>query len=371
MRRVLALGLILAVVPAAAAATARERQVAGPISSVAVAGTDVSYADEYKHGCHEVRLWNVATRGDRRLASHCFVSTSTGSGVAGVIATEGRALWLTYTGGNIREWSLWTKGGLARAKRLAFLPADVDGPPPVILGSVWEGSLPYATGRTIVVLAPNGSRRFSFTASDPVVYLSAHSRGYAAVLENGSVLTFSTAGRLIRERTFAPGAVQAAVLAAPGLIVKTAAGLEIHSAAPTQNYPLPRNARFLGYSQGLVAYGLGRELRLRQLKNGHDTSSADSSHGSTRSSGGAGSPTRPGGSSVSASGRSSTPPSRQARPGPRRGRRRSGARRRTGRPRPVRARRPRRPGTSAPGFASRPPPRPRRPGGRPRRSTAG
>ena len=133
------------------------------------------------------------------------------------------------------------------------------------------GVAPYATGRTIVVLAPNGSRRFSFTASDPVVYLSAHSRGYAAVLENGSVLTFSTAGRLIRERTFAPGAVQAAVLAAPGLIVKTAAGLEIHSAAPTQNYPLPRNARFLGYSQGLVAYGLGRELRLRQLKNGHDT----------------------------------------------------------------------------------------------------
>ena len=271
MRRVLALALVLAVVPAAGAATARERQIAGPISSVAVAGTDVSYADEYKRGCDEVRLWNVATRGDRRLASHCFVSTSTGSGVAGVIATQGRALWLTYTGGNIRDWSLWTKGGLAKAKRLAFLSADVDGPPPVILGSVWEGSLPYATGRTIVVLAPNGSRRFSFTAADRVVYLSAHSRGYAAVLENGSVLTFSTAGRLIRERSFAPGAVQAAVLAAPGLIVKTAAGLEIHGAAPTRTIPLPRSARFLGYSQGLVAYGLGRELRLRRLTDGHDT----------------------------------------------------------------------------------------------------
>lgn len=271
MRRVLALALVLAVVPAAGAATARERQIVGPISSVAVAGTDVSYADEYKRGCDEVRLWNVATGGDRRLASHCFVSTSTGSGVAGVIATQGRALWLTYTGGNIRDWSLWTKGGLAKAKRLAFLSADVDGPPPVILGSVWEGSLPYATGRTIIVLAPNGSRRFSFTAADRVVYLSAHSRGYAAVLENGTVLTFSTTGRLIRQRSFAPGAVQAAVLAAPGLIVKTAAGLEIHGAAPTRTIPLPRSARFLGYSQGLVAYGLGRELRLRRLTNGHDS----------------------------------------------------------------------------------------------------
>ena len=55
-----------------------------------------------------------------------------------------------------------------------------------ILGSVWEGSLPYATGRTIVVLAPNGSRRFTLTAADRVVFLSAHSRGYAAVLANGA-----------------------------------------------------------------------------------------------------------------------------------------------------------------------------------------
>jgi hypothetical protein len=271
MLRLLALALVLTLAPAAGAATARERQVAGPVSSVAVAGVDVSYADEYKRGCHEVRLWNVATRGDRRLASHCFVSTSTGSGVAGVIASEGRALWLTYTGGNIREWSLWTKGGQARAKRLAFLPADVDGPPPVILGSVWEGSLPYATGRTIIVLAPNGSRRFSFTAADRVVYLSAHSRGYAAVLANGSVLTISPAGTLIRERTFAPGAVQAAVLAAPGLIVETAAGLEIHGVGPVRRFPLPAGARFLGYSEGIAAYGTGRELRLRRLNGGRDT----------------------------------------------------------------------------------------------------
>jgi hypothetical protein len=271
MPRVLALALLLALVPAAGAATAREQQAAGPVSTVAVAGVDLSYADEYRRGCHEVRLWNIATRGDRRLASHCFVSTSTGSGVAGAIATEGRALWLTYTGGNIREWSLWTKGRLTTARRIAFLPADVDGPPPVILGSVWEGSLPYATGRTIIVLAPNGSRRFSLTAADRVVYLSAHSRGYAAVLANGSVLSISPAGKLIRARPFAPGTAQSAVLAAPGLIVETPAGLEIHGAASVRAVTLPPGARFLGYSQGLAAYGIGRELRLRRLTDGHDS----------------------------------------------------------------------------------------------------
>lgn len=270
MRRMLSLALVLVVASAAGAATARERQVAGPLSSVTVAGIDLAYADEYTHGCHEVRLWNVATRSDRRLASHCFVSTSTGSGVGGAIATQGRALWLTYTGGNIREWSLWTKAGPAKARRIAFLPADVDGPPPMILGSVWEGSLPYATGKTIIVLAPNGSRRFTYAAADRVVFLSAHSRGYAAVLANGSVLTFSTAGTLIKERTFAPGAVQSAFLAAPGLIVETATGLEIHGVGAVRTIPLPANARLLGYSEGIAAYGLGRELRLRRLSNGSD-----------------------------------------------------------------------------------------------------
>ena len=124
MRRLLAFALVLALVPAAAAATKREQPVAGPISSASITGTEIAYSDEYRTRCHEIRLWDVATRSDKRLASHCFVSTSTGSGVAGAIATGGRALWLTYIGGNTREWSLWTKGANAKARRIAFLAAD-------------------------------------------------------------------------------------------------------------------------------------------------------------------------------------------------------------------------------------------------------
>ena len=167
MRRLLPFALALALVPAAAAATARERPVAGPISTVSITGTEIAYSDEYRKRCHEIRLWDVAFRGDRRLASHCFVSTSTGSGVAGAIASGGRALWLTYIGGNIREWSLWTKGRNAKARRIAFKAADVDGPAPIILGRAWEGSLPYAIGSTIVVLAPDGSRRFTHDRTGP------------------------------------------------------------------------------------------------------------------------------------------------------------------------------------------------------------
>jgi hypothetical protein len=270
MLRILSLALVLVFAPAAAAATARDRQTPGPIEAVSIAGTDVGYADRYQGGCHEVRLWNVATRADRRLATHCFESTSTGSGVADVSASGGRALWITYTGGNIREWSLWTKRGTVPAKRLAFLPADVDGPAPVLLGSAWEGSLPYATGRTIIVLDPNGARRFSLVAADRVVALSAHTRGYAAVLADGHVLSISPAGKIVRDRAFAPGEVSAAVLAGPGLILKTRIGLEIHGNADVRTVPMARGSRFLGYSEGTIAYGFARQLRLMRLTGGED-----------------------------------------------------------------------------------------------------
>jgi hypothetical protein len=270
MKRLVVLVAVLAVIPAAAAASVRDRTAAGAVSAVGVAGNEVGYADEYRRGCHEVRRWDVATRGDVRIASHCFVSTSTGSGIAAVSVTEGRELWLTYIGGNIREWSLWTKRGAARAKRIAFKAADVDGPAPIVLGRAWDGSLPYAVGRTIVVLSPNGSRKFSLDAPEAVSALSAHSHGYAAVLADGSVLAISLTGRVLGQTSFEPGVAQSAVLAAPGLVVETVEGLEIRRGSAVQQIRLPAGSRFLGLLEGVVAYGTGRQLRLRRLGNGHD-----------------------------------------------------------------------------------------------------
>ncbi|HUQ21453.1 MAG TPA: hypothetical protein VM049_00395 [Gaiellaceae bacterium] len=270
MKRLLVISAVLVVIPAAAATTLRERTVVGPVSTVGITGVEVGYADEYRPRCHEVRRWDTATRADVRVATHCFASTSTGSGVAGVSVAGGRELWLTYIGGNTREWSLWTKRGTARAKRIAFEAADVDGPAPIVLGRAWDEALPYTVGNRIAVLAPDGSRKFSLDASQPVSALTAHSRGYAAVLADGTVLTISLTGRPLGVTTPDSGGAQSAVLAAPGLIVETVAGLEIHRGAAVTRIGLPAGARWLGYSEDIVAYAAGRQLRLRRLASGKD-----------------------------------------------------------------------------------------------------
>ena len=100
--------------------------------------------------------------------------------------------------------------------------------------------------------------------------LSAHSRGYAAVLADGSVLTIAPDGKILRTRTYQPGVAQEAVLNALGLVVKTPDGLEIWNGDAVRKISLPRGARFLGLSEGVVAYGTGKQLRLRRLSNGHD-----------------------------------------------------------------------------------------------------
>jgi hypothetical protein len=259
----------LAGVVAADAGATRHVATGGPVVAVGTTAAEVVYAVRVTPLCSEVRVWDTGDRGVRRYARRCFQGTSTGSGIAAVAVSQRRALWLEYTGGNIREWMLWTKTRTSQPTRLAFEARDVDGPPPLVVGSAWEGSLPWALDETVVVLRPDGSRRFSLRAPARVLALSAHSRGYAAVLANGNVLTISSAGRALREHVFTEP-VQAAVLAGPGLVAATRSGIEIRNGAAVRTFPLPAGARFLGFSEGLVAYGTGRQLRLLRVSDGRD-----------------------------------------------------------------------------------------------------
>jgi hypothetical protein len=152
-------------------------------------------------GC-EVRLVRPAIR----LAKPSCPRTSTGSGIAAVSLAGPRVLWLHFTGGNIREWSLWTRTPSSRARRIAFILQDVDAPPPIVLGegdvSRFGDLLPYAIGREVVVLRSSGARRFAWTAPARVTALAAKSGELAVGLEDGRVVVLDAGGHELRTESF-------------------------------------------------------------------------------------------------------------------------------------------------------------------------
>jgi hypothetical protein len=159
---------------------------------------------------------------------------------------------------------LWSKIERGKARKLRFAAADADGPAPVVLGRPWDGTLPYAVGRTVFALSAFTGRTFSLTVRERVVALTAHAGGMAAILADGAVLAIRP-GQPVVERAYAPGDASAAVLTSRGLVVKTKSGLEVHWDEKVRTVPLPAGARFLGLAQGLFAYSVGPELRLRRI----------------------------------------------------------------------------------------------------------
>jgi len=174
-----------------------------PVTALAADAARVAFASD----C-EVRLWTPAARRAPRLGSLPCPRTSTGSGIAAVSLAGNRALWLHFTGGNIREWSLWTATPTSRPKRLRFVAQDVDLPPPIVLGegdaSQFGDLLPYAVGDEVIVLRADGSRRFAWRAPGRVLDISANS-GQLAVLSadgDGTLTLLDGAGSVFGRGSF-------------------------------------------------------------------------------------------------------------------------------------------------------------------------
>jgi hypothetical protein len=190
--------LALAVlVPAAAAGS---RIVApGPVSALAFDGARVAFASGRSPGdCDRVRIWSPRTGAVVRVGrSTPCVTTSTGTGIAALSLAGSRVLWLHYTGGNIREWSLFTATvGAPRPRRLAFAARDVDAPAPIVVGegdSRAGGLLPYAVDREVIALRADGTRMFSWAAPARVTALGARGQVLAVGLADGSIVVHDLA----------------------------------------------------------------------------------------------------------------------------------------------------------------------------------
>jgi hypothetical protein len=274
MRKALLSALVLALLTATATAGAvnapgRTQTRAAPITDLALTHASIAFVvGATRRDCDHVELWNPDRKGTWRFGRPrpCGDATSTGSGIWDVGAATRRVLWIRYTGGNIREWSLLTATTTRKTPRLLrFVARDVDAPPPIVLGQGVPEGIPYAVDRQVTFLGDNGVAVFRWTAPTSVVGLDAGSSWgaggarVAALLDDGSLVLLSGTGQVLRTLEFAPGSVRAFQLAGVGPVVQV--GREVQrSGAFDDTALLPPGALMLGYRQGRIMYRLGRTV---------------------------------------------------------------------------------------------------------------
>ncbi|MDQ3822116.1 MAG: hypothetical protein M3321_02610 [Actinomycetota bacterium] len=255
------------------------------MSALAADGGRIAFAvGRSASDCDRVRIWTPATGRVVRLGrTTSCVTTSTGTGIASLAIAGTRVLWLHYTGGNIREWRLYT-ATTARPlpRRLAFLTADVDAPAPIVVGdgdaSRLGDILPYAVGRTVIALRANGARRFAWTAPRRVVALSALGGELAVAHMGGRVTVLDAGGRVLREERYA-GEIDAVKITGNGLLVQRGRVLELRNAGSPRTWTLPAGSRLedTAGSDGAL-YVVGGEARMLSLSGSRDVRLGAAAH---------------------------------------------------------------------------------------------
>jgi hypothetical protein len=176
---VASLAVLLAAGSAAAVATGRSVVTSLPVSDLALTGRTLAYVADHptRLACARIGLWRPSSgqRFSIDAKEQCSELASTGQGVEDVSVATSRLLWLTYTGGNTREWSLWTATTTRRTpRRLRFVARDADAPAPIVLGPGAAEAIPYAVDAELVYLANNGRALFRRTLEAPVRALASH-----------------------------------------------------------------------------------------------------------------------------------------------------------------------------------------------------
>ena len=261
----------LAFVPGGSATTVRSVTTAGPVVALAMDGRRVAYADGRSAlDCDRVRIWSLQTRRVTtfRRPTSC-VRTSTGAGIASLALAGDRVLWLHFGGGNIREWRLFTASVRSRTPRLLrFVAADVDAAPPIVVGggetSRFGNFLPYAVGRDVVVLDPNGSRRFAWRAPARVTALSALFGRLAVASEGGLVTILDANGLPVGEEQFA-GEIQAVRVSGGGVLAQIGRTLELRRPGLSRRYVLPARSLLADAIGDRALYAASGEIRQLSL----------------------------------------------------------------------------------------------------------
>lgn len=257
----LALVTVLVLATTAAALTPNRTIVAPlPVQDLALTGTSVAYVADAPSGlrCGRIGFWNTRTGATLSIDAKelCVDEASTGQGIWDVAVATKRVLWLTFAGGNFREWFLWTATTTKRTPRqLRFVSRPVEDPPPIVIGPGTAAGIPYAVDRQIVYLGDDGRAIFRTTVASPVRALASHLNGrfgvvVAALLANGTVVGLDGNG----EQEIAwdpPGTVTALGLDdLRGIAVQ----VEREVSFPGGEVTLPRGARMADFAQGRILW---------------------------------------------------------------------------------------------------------------------
>ncbi len=285
MRTTLASLLAVAVLLGGAAAAAAQQRPTrtlsrpGPVVSLGLTRASLAFAvGRTARDCDHVELWNPDTRtlvrfGPRRRCGDLPVLAGIGSiGVA-----TSRVVWVSYAGGNLTDWQLWTATRTKRTpRRIAFVERDTSDPAPIVVGQGTPAGVPYAIDNQITLLRDDGSAAFRWTAPAPVRALTSGAGPYgwtvAALLASSEVVVLDAGGREVQRLAFPPGTVRWIGLAAAGLLVQTAgAKVEVHRGAAAQTLQLPANALVVDAAGSRLLYRVGQSFSLRDLASGADT----------------------------------------------------------------------------------------------------
>jgi hypothetical protein len=228
-----------------------------PVQALALDTPVLAYASlNSSADCGRVRVRSRATGRTVRLGRlRACEHTSTGSGIDALSIASNRVLWLYFTGGNFRDWSLFTATTTApRPRRLRFVSREVAEFPPIVIGegdtTRYGDLLPYAVDREVVVLRPNGTRAFAWTAPGPVAALGANWGSVAIALRDGRIFVLEDGA--VRRSWTAGRSPYAVFVTGNGIATQYERAVELRTGSSTRQWPIPLHAR-LRDAEGLRA----------------------------------------------------------------------------------------------------------------------
>ena len=280
----------LALVSAAVAGTrlatpGRSLTQAGEIVPLALTGRKIAFGVGVSPAECRVKLWSI-TKGSVTFGlpktPSCTIETSTGSGVFAVSVASTRVVWLAYTGGNIREWFLFTATAeKPTPKRLRFVSADVDGPAPVVLGPGTALGIPYAVRRQVVFLGDDGVPLFTTTLADPVRLITAgpgpDGIRVAALTSAGHIVALTRVGSPAADDIVPGGAVRALRVFSGGIAYQLGNTVRLVRGGDVQNVTLPPGAVMVDAPASRILYERAGDLWAATTHAGSNVLLADGS----------------------------------------------------------------------------------------------